>query len=109
MKKDVTTAAERQAAYRKRRCEAGENGERRINLWVSTGASLAVQRLASRYCVTKRELIERLVVAEEKKILSGISSDELDVYLEAGERPLRSNGQKARGKNMKKEENIESS
>ncbi|QKE39501.1 hypothetical protein [Ferrovum myxofaciens] len=102
MKKDVTTAAERQAApYRKRRCEAGENGERRINLWVSTGASLAVQRLASRYCVTKRE--------EEKKILSGISSDELDVYLEAGERPLRSNGQKARGKNMKKGENIESS
>jgi hypothetical protein len=107
MKKDAATAAERQAAYRKRRCEAGENGERRINLWVSTRASLAVQRLASRYCVTKREMIERLVVAEEEKILYGISEDDLDAYLAAGERPLRSNGQKTGGKNMKKEKNIE--
>ena len=49
---------------RHRRCEAGENGERRINLWVSTRASLAIQRLAFRYCVTKRESVERLVVAE---------------------------------------------
>lgn len=109
MKKDVTTAAERQAAYRKRRCEAGENGERRINLWVSTEASLAVQRLASRYCVTKREMIERLVIAEEEKVMSEMEDNEFDVYLKASENPLRSNGEKPKRKNIKKEINIEPS
>ena len=47
------TVAERQAAYRKGRAEAGENGERRLNTWVSTGSSLALDRLAKRYGVTK--------------------------------------------------------
>jgi hypothetical protein len=35
------SAAERQRAYRRSRQTAGENGERRINTWVSTGAALA--------------------------------------------------------------------
>ncbi|MER2543409.1 MAG: hypothetical protein ABTS16_08150, partial [Candidatus Accumulibacter phosphatis] len=57
------TAAQRQAAYRARRPHAGEdgNGERRLNLWVSTHTDLAIERLARRYCVTKREIVERLV------------------------------------------------
>ena len=42
------TAAERQAAYRKNRATAGDNGERRINVWVSTATALALQRLARR-------------------------------------------------------------
>ena len=40
------TGAERQTAYRKGRPMAGENGERRINTWVSTGAALGLSRLA---------------------------------------------------------------
>jgi hypothetical protein len=39
------SAAERQAAWRKARQAAGENGEPRINTWVSTGAALALARL----------------------------------------------------------------
>ena len=71
------TAAERQKAYRAQRQFAGEdgNGERRIAAYVSTRAALALNRLANSYGVTKRELIERLVIAEEDQRLKGISSD----------------------------------
>jgi hypothetical protein len=42
----ATTSAERQRAYRARRPCAGENGERRLQNWVSTAAALALGRLA---------------------------------------------------------------
>ena len=70
-----TTAAERQKAYRARRLEAGDNGERRLNTWISTGAALALSRLAARYGVTQREMLERLVVEEDQKILETLDSD----------------------------------
>ena len=69
------TAAERQAAYRERRAEAGQNGERRLNTWVSTGSSLALDRLAKRYGVTKREMIERLVLEADQKIVGSLDPD----------------------------------
>ena len=71
------TAKERQEAYRKRRPHAGTdgNGERRLNTWIGTGASLALDRLSNRYGVTKREMLERLIVTEDKRILSGIELD----------------------------------
>lgn len=71
------TAAERQKELRARRQFRGANGngEREIKVWVNTRAALALDRLASSYGVTKRELIERLVVAEEEKRLQGVSSD----------------------------------
>ena len=71
------TAAQRQAQYRARRPHAGDdgNGERRLNLWVSTRADLAVKRLARRYCVTKRQIIERLAIAEDDRISSDIDLD----------------------------------
>ena len=78
------TAAERQAKYRARRPHAGKdgNGERRLNLWLSTTADLAVERLARRYCVTKREIIERLASAEDDRVSSAIDPDspEWDEY-----------------------------
>ena len=59
------TAAERQRTYRAGRALAGDSGERRLNTWVTTDASLALDRLARRYGVTKREMIERLVIAAD--------------------------------------------
>jgi len=79
------TAAERQQEYRANRQFAGEdgNGERRLNTWISTGASLALDRLANRYGVTKREMIEKLIKAEDDKVLRKMQygSKELDEYL----------------------------
>ena len=69
------TGAERQKEYRAKRPFAGDNGERRVNTWVATRAYLAMERLANRYGVTKRELIERLVIAEEEKVLKDIKLD----------------------------------
>jgi hypothetical protein len=64
------TVAERQAAYRKNRQTAGDNGERRINTWVSTGAALALARLAGRDGVPQRDVLERLILAADKWITS---------------------------------------
>ena len=71
------SAAERQAVYRARRPFAGTdgNGERRLNLWLSTRADSALERLARRNGVTKRELIERLLIAEDDRILATIDLD----------------------------------
>lgn len=59
------TAAERQAACRNK-ATAGENGERRINTWVSTtwvstGAVLALARLARHHGLTQRAMREHLI------------------------------------------------
>ena len=81
------TAAQRQASYRARRPHAGEdgNGERRLNLWVSTRTDLAIERLARRYCVTKREIVERLVIAMDDRIIATLDIDapEWDQYFTA--------------------------
>ncbi len=71
------TPAERQKEYRAKRQFAGEdgNGERRITAYVSTRAALALHRLANSYGVTQRELLERLLVAEEDKVLKGLKLD----------------------------------
>jgi hypothetical protein len=71
------TPAERQKAYRAQRQFAGEdgNGERRISAYVSTRAALALDRLAKSYGITKREMLERLVVSAEDKLLKGMKSE----------------------------------
>jgi hypothetical protein len=71
------TPAQRQAQYRANRPHSGSdgNGERRLNLWFDTAAALALERLARRYCVTKRAMIERLLLTEDERVLSGIDLD----------------------------------
>jgi hypothetical protein len=71
------STAERQAAYRARQSSAGAdgNGQRRISMWLSTGAALALARLARRYGVTHREQLEAMVLAEDSRILRTISMD----------------------------------
>jgi hypothetical protein len=79
------SAAQRQAEYRGRRPFAGDNGERRLSLWIRTGAALALDRLARRYGVTKREMIERLIVTQDEVVLATIALDspEWDEYIDA--------------------------
>jgi hypothetical protein len=69
------TAAERQKHYRASRPFAGDNGQRRVSAYVSTRAALALHRLAGSFGVTKRELLERLLIAEEEKVLRGLNLD----------------------------------
>lgn len=79
------TAAHRQAAYRKRRGVANHGeGEWRINTWVSSTAHLALQRLACRYGVTMRDMLERLILNEDAEILARLEPDtpEWDRYIQ---------------------------
>lgn len=82
------TAAERQRELRARRQFRGEdgNGEREIKVWVNTRAALALDRLARSYGVTKRELIEQLLVVEEDTLLKKINSDSPEWAKYFGER-----------------------
>jgi hypothetical protein len=68
MTHSTTTAAERQAAWRNRRATAGENGERRINTWVSTGAALALARLARHHGLTQRAMLEHLIAVADDTV-----------------------------------------
>ena len=76
------TLAQRQAEYRKRRPTAGDNGERRINTWVTTAAFLALDRLATRDGIRKRAVLENLILEADQKILSTLDLDskEWDEY-----------------------------
>jgi hypothetical protein len=73
----ATTAAQRQAVYRARRAHAGQhgNGERRLNVWVDTEVALGLARLARRAGVTQREMVERLVVKADKRVLAKLDPD----------------------------------
>jgi uncharacterized protein YhjY with autotransporter beta-barrel domain len=74
------TAAQRQADYRKRRIMAGVagNGEQRLNTWVSTGAQMALVRLARRDKDTMRAVLERLILAEDEAILAGLEAGSVE-------------------------------
>jgi hypothetical protein len=74
------TAAERQKRYRENR-KLTDNGYRQINVWVSTEAALALKRMAKRYCVTQREMLERALIDAQERIMRRLSDAELDEYL----------------------------
>jgi hypothetical protein len=69
------TAAQRQADYRKNRATAGDNGERRINTWVTTGAALALARLSKYHGITNREILERLILAADQQRVDTLDPD----------------------------------
>ncbi|WP_297575986.1 hypothetical protein [uncultured Deefgea sp.] len=85
--------AERQASYRSKRAESGKegNGERRLNTWVDTGTALALARLANSYGVTRREILERLVMLEDKKVLAELELDSPEWEAYFGVNSLRRN------------------
>jgi hypothetical protein len=71
------TTAQRQAAYRARRGTAGKdgNGDRRLDMWISTEAELALARLARRYTTSKRQMLERLITRADDAIVRRLDPD----------------------------------
>lgn len=71
------TTAERQAVYRAKRPQAGRDGdgERRLSVWISAKAYFAIGRLARHHGLTKKELIERMVSADDERIIAGLELD----------------------------------
>ena len=75
------SAAERQREYRQRRPEAGDNGERRLQCWISTAAKLSLERLARHQGSSKRAVLEQLLVEADKAATDGMTDLEVDTYL----------------------------
>ena len=70
------SGAQRQAEYRRVRPYADDgNGQRRLNTWISTAASLALARLAQHHGTTRRGVLEQLIVETDAKILSALDPD----------------------------------
>jgi len=69
------TTAERQAAYRARQACGDNDGQKRVSLWLSTACALALARLARRHGSTQREFLEKLVLAEDDKVLATMALD----------------------------------
>ena len=66
---------------------------------IDTRVALALSRLARRYAVTQQALIERLVLAEDKRILAGIKLDSAQWRAYFVDPSLRSNdGDQIHGK-----------
>jgi hypothetical protein len=76
----ATTSAERQRAYRARRPCAGENGERRLQTWVSTAAALALGRLARHAGITRRAFLEKLILDADQVTTRAMSDEVFDQY-----------------------------
>ncbi len=78
------SAAERQAACRKKRAAAGKdgNGQRRLNTWLDTRTFLALARLARHHGVSQAEMLARLIEPADDAILAGLAleSPEWDQY-----------------------------
>lgn len=76
------TTAERQREYRHRRPEAGDNGERRLQCWISTRAKLSLDRLARHEGTTRRAILESLLLAADHVASQGMDEEEFEKYLQ---------------------------
>ncbi|HIJ94819.1 MAG TPA: hypothetical protein HPP94_03590 [Desulfuromonadales bacterium] len=77
----MATTAERQRAYRSRRNDG--DGVRRIDTWVSDEAFRALKRLAHHEGVSRKEIIQRLILDVDAGILKRLEIDSLEwaVYM----------------------------
>ena len=77
----MATATERQRAYRARRATAGDNGERRIQAWVITKADLALDRLARHHGITRKAMLEKLILEADDSIHRGLDDEAYEAYM----------------------------
>ena len=77
------TTAQRQAAYRARRRELGEQGkpgDARLNVWLSYDAHAGLSRLARHRGISQRKLLESLLVALDNETANKLDESEIDSY-----------------------------
>lgn len=67
--------SEKQRNYRLNRFKRGEYGDYRINTFVKFEASSSLERLARHYKITKRQVLESLLIAADKAILNSLEPD----------------------------------
>lgn len=78
----VLTSAQRQAAYRQRHLKDVDGSGERLNMIVSAAAKMQLKRLAASYGVTQRVLIERLLATAQAEVLSGLTAEQHNAYVD---------------------------
>jgi len=69
------TNAQRQAAYRKRHLRGDTSECVRVDLVIGQPASLAFDRLAQNFSISKRQTVEHLLLLAEAAVLASLNSD----------------------------------
>ena len=77
------TNAQRQAAYRERHLKAEQGEGERLSMVLDAKSKLALKRLAIRYGVTQREVLEGLIDEAETALLKKLSSAEQIEYYDS--------------------------
>ena len=68
-------SAHRKSAQKVPQFGSANIGEQRVHIWINAGVYLALERLAKSYGVTKKEMLERLIVDEEERVLHKTNPD----------------------------------
>jgi len=66
-------SAQRQANYRKYHLKEEYRNDKRLDLVITSNAKSALDRLASCYCLTKKQLIEQLLFDKETEALNHVA------------------------------------
>lgn len=81
----AATGAERQAAYRRRHLDEIDSlDSARLNMIVPIATKRALERLARRYAVTQRIMLEGLVEEAERAAIRELSNAEMRRYYDDG-------------------------
>ena len=77
------TNSERQANFRKRAAFKHDGqGERQLSMWVTTATACALERLAVHHKTTRRDILERLLIAEQDRIKETLSDTEYELFMD---------------------------
>ena len=82
----VQTNAQRQAAYRARHLKDVEGTGERISVLVDAHTKRALERLATRYTVTQRAMLQNLIADAERALIASLSASEQASYFADNER-----------------------
>ena len=70
--------AKRQAEYRQRRLKEGS--DQRLNVILDLHAKLALERMAKHYCVTNKNVLERLLLAAQSQLIEQMDAQQQSNY-----------------------------
>ena len=77
------TSRERQAAYRERHLKTEDATKSRLNILVSDKAMLALKRLTKHYGTTQADMLEQVLLEEQRRVIAGMSGPEVEAYHDA--------------------------
>jgi hypothetical protein len=75
--------AKRQQQYREKHLKDEDGTKARLSAVIDHRAALALKRLAVYYGVTQTELLERLLMVEQGKVLDGLDADGQVTYYDS--------------------------